>query len=70
MTVRQFVAICPECDDTNELEHEPKGKWWPHCKECGQSMNVYVRGIPHRQGQSQGAPQSATRNTYLSNGNE
>lgn len=42
-----FVAICPDCDGHENLEHMPAG-WWPHCRACGESMNVYVRQTGQR----------------------
>jgi Zn ribbon nucleic-acid-binding protein len=38
----RFVAICPDCEAHQNLSDWPV-TWWPHCSECGESMNIYVR---------------------------
>lgn len=48
---KPFVAICPDCDQHQNLEHMPAG-WWPHCQDCTTAMNVYVRQTKRRMARS------------------
>jgi len=41
---KRFVYVCPECDKHRDEDTLPDAKFWPHCEECGESMNVYIRG--------------------------
>ena len=55
-----YVAICPECDKRRNLKHFPSGDGlaWPHCEDCGESMNVYER---QRKSRAQMASQQERR---------
>ncbi len=41
---KRFVYVCPECDKHRNMDTLPDAKFWPHCDECGESMNVFMRG--------------------------
>lgn len=47
MTIAPYFASCPECDTHVDLDRAPatvpRAKWWPHCRDCGASMNVFRR---------------------------
>ena len=46
MTMRpaHYVAICPDCEGSKDLDMLPLGSaFWPRCTECCQPMNIYAR---------------------------